>query len=96
MRYLQNDFDTAFDTIASSIENNSYCSDDSTDYIDARLTLLNHIVYRRISDDPTTYDIDNPLNFDDISALDYPEPLLRRYLPLAGIDPDDFIYYLDR
>lgn len=94
-RYLQNDFDDAFRTIVDSIENNSFCSDDSTDYIDARMTLLNHIVRRYISDDPETYNELNPLSFDDIAALDFGDDQLRRYLPLAGIDPDAFIAYLD-
>jgi hypothetical protein len=95
-RFFQDDFEKAAELIADSIRNDSYLSDDSADYVDAHLQVLNLMVRRRIStladgtiedtdSDPSTWS-DERLEafYNDIGAYEGPVEHLR----LAGLPGD--------
>lgn len=96
-RFFETDFQSALDTIVDSIDNNSFLSDDSSDYTFSRLQLFNLIVNRRLSDDPASFNpfdnTDRETLYQDLLALDFTDDQIRYYFPYANLDAEDFIAY---
>lgn len=102
MRFFQEDFEQAAEMIADSIEEDSYLSDDSSDYVDAHLRVLELMVRKRISTlaDGTIEDSEADVSqwtdeaieefFTEISAYEGP----MKHLIVCGFTPDQVSRFL--